>query len=106
METLQAKMMGYLDRVLLPSEVATDRFTQRYDQSGVETCYAPILLDDRSNRRLPGEDRKYFAKIGMVNRATGHQDGDRVEVREAVARDGTVPDDVRIDAEPSRSVPK
>lgn len=71
---LQSRVINLIDRVLLPSKVAKERFRGKYPDFEIDDQLVPILLPDRSNRRFPASERQFFVKVGMVNRATGHDD--------------------------------
>lgn len=69
LELLQAATLRYVDRVILPSAVATQRFALRHPRFAGGRHYGPFTLPDRGNDRAA--TRQFFTYIGRVHSATG-----------------------------------
>lgn len=71
MELFQKAAVAFSDRVILPSELARERY-ERYYLSSTPTEQAPFVMDPSTVDDPAASDPEYFTMIGMVNEATGH----------------------------------
>ncbi|MBI2321858.1 MAG: glycosyltransferase [Chloroflexi bacterium] len=69
LELMQGATLRYVDRVILPSAVAEQRFALRHPQFAGKRHYGPFTLPDRGNGRAAA--RAFFTYIGLVHSATG-----------------------------------
>ena len=73
-EALQAGLVRSANVLLAPSDYAARKIRVRYPWYRGQVRAAPLLVADTAG---PGErknERRFFSMVGMVNRATGHDD--------------------------------
>jgi len=71
-EALQAGLVRSANVLLAPSDYAARKIRVRYPWYRGQVRAAPLLVADRSGP--PDTERRFFSMVGMVNRATGHDD--------------------------------